>query len=101
MAEIHTVQDLRRMEKEVFAKIPGMDELLSSDSQTVEKAMAIYPDAAFALMVSNNLLCGDREQSEMNQRAYLAILRGEDIANVRFRFDHEMQAYVSRHMWDD
>lgn len=52
-------------------------------------------------MVSNNLLCGDREQSEMNQQAYLAILYGEDIGNIRFRFDREMQAYVWRHMWDD
>lgn len=101
MAEIYSIQDLRRMEQEAFLKIPGMDDLLSSDRQTAEKALALYPDAAFALMVSNNLLCGDREQSEMNQRAYLAILRGEDIANVRFRFDREMQAYVSRHMWDN
>ena len=60
-----------------------------------------YPDAVFALMVADNLLGQDREQCEINQSAYLSILKGEDIADVRFRYDSAMRKYVERHLWDD
>lgn len=33
--------------------------------------------------------------------AYFSILNGEDIADVRFRYDSAMRKYVERHLWDD
>lgn len=59
------------------------------------------PDAIFALMVADNLLGRDREQCEINQKAYFSILKGENIADVRFRYDGAMHKYVERHLWDD
>lgn len=94
-----TMRYYREKERVVFQKIPGMAALI--ESRFSPDAVGQYPDAAFACMVADNLLCGDREQSAINQRAYFAILNGEPIANVRFRYDKETGAYLNRHMWDD
>ena len=59
-----------------------------------------YPDAAFALMISDNLFVGDRELNEIHQKAYTAILSGESISGVRFRYDYDTESYLRRHMWD-
>ena len=60
-----------------------------------------YPDAAFALMISENLFAGDREQNEIHQKAFKSILEGEPIVGVRFRYDYDLETYLERHMWDD
>ena len=65
------------------------------------KLRAKYPDAAFALMAAENLFTGDREQCAIHQEAYFSILQGDNLKNVRFRFEKEMDAYVKEHMWDD
>lgn len=96
-----TIQYYREKEATAFRSIPGMIELLQADDRSFDSVAEKYPDAAFAFRVSNNLLCGDREQSAMNQRAYLALLDGESVENVRFRFDGDMKRYVEQHMWDD
>lgn len=57
-----------------------------------------YPDAVFALMVADNLLGRDREQCKINQNAYFSILKGENIADVRLRYDSAMRKYVERHL---
>ena len=98
---IHTMQYYRQKEAAVFASIPGMNDLLNAGNGSLTDADTKYPDAAFALMTSNNLLCGDRELNEIYQRAYLSILKGECIENVRRRFDVDMNNYVTKHMWDD
>ncbi len=59
-----------------------------------------YPDAAFALMISENLFTGDQEQNEIHQRAYKAILNGEPMTGIRFRYDYDLEAYLLKHMWD-
>ena len=100
-ANFHTMQYYCQKEAAVFASIPGMDDLLQAGNDTLTDAETKYPDAAFALMISNNLLCGDRELNEIHQRAYLSILKGECIKNVRRRFDVDMSNYVTKHMWDD
>ena len=61
---------------------------------------AKYPDAAFALMITQGLFAGDREQNEIHQRAYTAILNGESINGVRFKYDYDLEAYLLKHMWD-
>ena len=94
-------QSLRKQQKEIYQMIPGMDELLYATPDTVDDVKPKYPDAAFALMVSDNLFCHSRELSEIHQRAFFAILNGESIANVRFRYEEDSKKYLSRHLWDD
>ena len=97
----HTMAYYREKERIVYSAIPGMDQILSSSPVEREKLEKKYPDAVFALMVADNLLGQDREQCEINQSAYLSILKGEDIADVRFRYDSAVRKYVERHLWDD
>ena len=97
----HTMAYYREKERIAYSAIPGMDQLLSSNPVEREKLEEKYPDAVFALMVADNLLGQDREQCEINQSAYLSILKGEDIADVRFRYDSAVRKYVERHLWDD
>ena len=96
----HTVQYYLEKEQAVFSTIPGMDALLHADHSTIAELEHEYPDAAFALMTADNLFAGDREQNIIHQKAYAAILHGESIPNVRFRYDRDMEDYVQRHMWD-
>ncbi len=93
---IHKEQ-LLLQEAAVFQQIPGMDQLAHRDDP---EWIAAYPDAAFALMLSQNLHMGDREQNEIHQRAYLSILNGMSIPDVRFRYEYDTDSYLRRHMWD-
>lgn len=99
-AKHHTMQYYREKEQAVFSKLPGMDALLHADFDSMTDLERKYPDAAFALMTANNLFAGDHEQNTIHQKAYAAILHGDSIPNVRFRYDRDMDAYVQRHMWD-
>lgn len=96
----HTMQYYLEKEQAVFSTIPGMDALLHADRSTITELEHRYPDAAFALMTADNLFAGDHEQNTIHQKAYAAILHGDSIPNVRFRYDRDMDAYVQRHMWD-
>lgn len=98
----HTLQHYRSLEKTAFDRIPGMAELRSAGSEEqFSRLQARYPDAAFALMTSANLFCKDRELNEIHLKAYQAILEGESVSNVRFRYDYDLEAYLERHLWDD
>ena len=92
--------DLALREQEVFGKIPGIQELLHAPAEKWNDMELHYPDAAFALMISDNLFVGDREQNEIHQKAYTAILNGESITGVRFKYDYDLESYLLRHMWD-
>lgn len=59
------------------------------------------PDTVFLRMVEDNLFCHDKELSAIHQRAYFALRSGESIAEVRFRYERETNAYLQLHMWDD
>ena len=100
-APMHTMKYYREQERIAFSKIPGVERILVSHPSEKETISAMFPDAAFALMVADNLLGLDREQCAIHQTAYFSILNGESIADVRFRYDSAMRQYVERHMWDD
>lgn len=86
--------------------IPGMDRRPFSGCGTEYDLWAeTYPDAAFALMIRQGeyqsyFLRLDREQAGIFHRAYMALLRGESIADVRFRYERDTTQYLQRHMWD-
>lgn len=96
----HTQQELLRRQEVVFNSIPGMNALRHAAPESVPELEAKYPDAAFALMISDNLFVGDREQNEIHQKAYSAILNGESITGVRFKYDWDLESYLLKHMWD-
>ena len=96
----HTRQELLRQQEAVFSCIPGMNALRHAAPESVPELEAKYPDAAFALMISDNLFVGDREQNEIHQKAYTAILSGESITGVRFKYDYDLESYLLKHMWD-
>ena len=92
---------LFRREADIFSHIRGMDALLQAPPEKADALQAKYPDAAFALMTAANLFTGDREQCAIHQEAYFSILKGENLKNIRFRYEKERDAYVREHMWDD
>ena len=96
----HTRQELQRQEDAVFNTIPGMNILRHASPESIRELEEQYPDAAFALMIAGNLFVGDREQNEIHQKAYTAILSGESITGVRFKYDYDLEVYLLRHMWD-
>lgn len=96
----HTRKDLQRQEEAVFNSIPGMNILRHASPESIPELEEEYPDAAFALMIAGNLFVGDREQNEIHQKAYTAILNGESITGVRFKYDYDLESYLLRHMWD-
>lgn len=93
-------QSLLEQEALVFSQIPGMDELRSAAASNQPEIALVYPDAAFALMILRGLHLGNREQDEIHQKAYISILRGEPISNVRFRYDRDQEDFLRRHNWD-
>lgn len=96
----HTRQELLRQQEAVFSRIPGIEALRHAAPERTAELEAQYPDAAFALMITDNLFVGDREQNEIHQKAYTAILNGEPITGVRFKYDWDLEAYLLKHMWD-
>lgn len=91
---------LRQREQDVLDSIPGMEKLRNSPPEQIPELEAVYPDAAFVMMITQSLFSGDREQNEIHQRAYTAILSGEPINGVRFRYDYDLEDYLLKHMWD-
>lgn len=51
-------------------------------------------------MIVGNLFSSDREQNEIHQKAYTAILNGDSITGVRFKYDYDLESYLLKHMWD-
>lgn len=96
----HTWQNLIEREETVFNSIPGMEKLRHAAPEQIPELETKYPDAAFALMITDNLFNGDQEQNEIHQQAYTAILNGESITGVRFKYDYELESYLLKHMWD-
>ena len=98
---MNTMSDFRKREAAVFSQIPGMMELTTSSYAEQDELRAKYPEAAFVTMLADDLVTGNRELTAINMKAYLAILNGESIANVRYRHEKETYLYWSQHMWDD
>ena len=95
-----TWQELLQQQEAAFRHIPGMNALRHAGPEHVPELKAKYPDAAFAPMISDNLFVGDQEQNEIHQKAYTAILNGESITGVRFKYDCDLESYLQKHMWD-
>ena len=84
-----------------YQKIFGMSEVLSAKPADMETVSAKYPDAAFALMIHDEMVCGIRGVRYIVQKAHAAIMDGEDMENIRFRYTKEMDEYFREHTWDD
>ena len=56
--------------------------------------------ADFALKIISNPFIPDRELGAIQMEAYTAILNGESIADVHYKYDRQIDTYVIRHTWD-
>ena len=82
-------------------RIPGVYEMVHSNADQRPMLEKKYPDAAFALYIVSNLFFHDRELTNIHMSAYSEILNGENIADIRFRYDSAIRKYTERHLWDD
>lgn len=88
-------------ERVAYQKISGMNEVLSAKPADMEKVCAKYPDAVFAIMIHDEMVCGIRGVHSIVQKAHAAIMDGEDMENIRFRYTKDMDEYFREHSWDD
>lgn len=88
-------------ERIAYQKISGMNEVLKAESAEIESVSAKYPDAVFAIMIHDEMVCGIRGVRNIVQKAHAAIIDGENMENVRFRYTKEMDEYFREHAWDD
>lgn len=90
----------RQRETAVLYRIPGVRELMGANADQRSALEQKYPDAAFALDILSNPFVQDREFGSIRMDAYSAILNGEPIAGVHYKYDRQIDAYVKRHNWD-
>lgn len=90
----------RQREAAAISRIPGIRELMAAHGNLRHTLEQEYPHAAFALDILSNPFVQDRELGSIRMDAYSAILNGEAIAGVHYKYDHQMDAYVTRHNWD-
>lgn len=91
----------RQREYTALYRIPGVYEMIHSDSDQRTVLEKKYPDAGFALYIVSNLFFHDRELTDIHMGAYTDILNGVNIADIRFRYDSAIRKYTERHLWDD
>lgn len=82
-------------------EIPGFSQLMDADDAHYDALAKAYPDAVFAILTMNNLFHHDQEFSAIHQQAFSAIVEGESIPSVRYRYNRSMDAYLRNHLWDD
>ena len=90
----------RQREAAALRKISGVRELLRANADQRSALEQKYPDAVFALQIVSNPFVNDREVGAIRMEAYAAILDGKEIADVRYKYERQMDAYVTRHNWD-
>lgn len=90
----------QQRETAALRRIPGVRELLTANNAQRSDLEKKYPDAVFALKILSNPFVPDRELGAIHMEAYSAILEGETISSVRYKYDRQMDAYVTRHNWD-
>lgn len=91
----------RQREYAALHRIPGIYELIHSSADQRPMLEKKYPDAGFALHIVSNLFFHDRELTSIHMNAYTDILNGENVADIRFRYERDMKNYMERHLWDD
>ena len=99
-AKMDNREFFRQREATVLCKIPGVRELITAKGSQRSALQKKYPDADFALKIISNPFIPDRELGAIQMDAYAAILNGEPISSVHYKYDRQMDAYVSRHNWD-
>ena len=99
-AKMDNREFFRQREAAVLCKIPGVRELITAKGSQRFALQKKYPDADFALKIISNPFIPDRELGAIQMDAYAAILNGEPISSVHYKYDRQMDAYVSRHNWD-
>ena len=90
----------RQREAAALRRIPGVRELLRANADQRPALERKYPDALFALQIISEPFVKDREVGAIRMEAYAAILDGKSIADVRYKYDRQMDDYVARHNWD-
>ena len=88
-------------ERVAYQKISGMNEVLSAKPADMEKVSAKYPDAVFAIMIHDEMVCGIQGIRNIVRKAHAAIMNGENMENIRFRYSKEIDDYFREHCWDD
>ena len=76
-ASVRTLQDYLDQAAPVLLEIPGLSQLMQANGNSYDVLAGMYPDAAFTLMVMNNLFHHDCEFSEIHQQAFLPSLMGQ------------------------
>ena len=90
----------RQREAAALRRIPGVRELLKANPDHLPALEKKYPDAVFALQIVSNPFVQEREVGAIRMEAYAAILEGQSICDVRYKYDRRMDDYVARHNWD-
>lgn len=67
-APIHTLQDYLNQAAPVLLQIPEFPQLVQADGNSYDMLAKKYPDAAFTMMVMNNLFHHDSEFSDPSER---------------------------------
>lgn len=88
-------------ERIAYQKIAGMNEVLRAKPSDLVDISTKYPDAMFAIMIHDEMVCRVSGVRNIVRKAHAAILDGEGIENVRFRYTKEMDEYFREHSWDD
>lgn len=99
-AKMSNKEFFQQRETAALRRIPGVRDLLTANENQRSTLQAKYPDADFALRIIANPFIPDRELGAIQMEAYTAILNGDSIADVRYKYDRQIDSYVTRHNWD-
>ena len=98
--QVNNREFFRQREVAALCRIPGVRELMSAKGNQRTTLEQTYPDAAFALQIVSNPFIPDRELGTIQMEAYSAILNGEAISGVHYKYDRQVDAYLTQHNWD-
>ena len=98
--QVNNREFFRQREAAALRRIPGVRELMSAKGNQCSTLEQKYPDAAFALQIVSNPFIPDRELGAIQMEAYSAILNGEAISGVHYKYDRQVDAYLTQHNWD-
>ena len=98
--QVNNREFFRQREVAALCRIPGVRELMSAKGNQRSTLEQKYPDAAFALQIVSNPFIPDRELGTIQMEAYSAILNGEAISGVHYKYDRKVDAYLTQHNWD-
>ncbi len=98
--QVNNREFFRQREAAALCRIPGVRELMSTKGNQRSALEQKYPDAAFALEIISNPFIADRELGAIQMEAYSAILNCEPIADVHYKYDRQVDTYLTQHNWD-